>query len=121
MKRIYLAEDTPDDALILRAILASHGDYEVTEFQEGLSLFQTVQENPPDLVMLDIILPLVTGLAVARLIRFHEDTRGIPILISSSITDADIREQALAAGADAFVAKPVDPEAMRAELTRLLG
>lgn len=118
--RVYLAEDTPDDALIVRAVLRSHGDYEVTEFKDGLSLFQAVQEEPPDLVLLDIILPLVTGLAVARLLRFHDDTKGIPILMSSSITDSDIREQAREAGADAFVAKPVDMAAMKAELTRIL-
>lgn len=120
MTCIYLAEDTPDDALIVKAVLRSHGSYQVREFGDGLSLLQAVQEEPPDLVMLDIILPLVTGLAVARLLRFHDDTRHIPILMSSSITDADIRQQAQAAGADAFVPKPVDMATMKAELTRLL-
>lgn len=119
--RIYLAEDTPEDLLITRAILEGAGPWEFHEFSDGLSLFQRVQEDPPDLLVLDIILPRLTGLAVTRLLKFHERTRHLPVVIVSSITDADIRARVEGVGADAFVPKPLNGPTLADEVTRLLA
>lgn len=119
--RIYLGEDTPEDLLITRAILEGAGPWELHEFSDGLSLFQRVQADPPDLLLLDIILPRLTGLAVTRLLKFHDRTRHLPVIVVSSITDGDIRARAQAAGADAFLAKPLQGPELASEVARLLA
>lgn len=119
--RIYLAEDTPEDLLITRAILEGAGPWELQDFSDGLSLFQRVQADPPDLLVLDIILPRLTGLAVTRLLKFQEATRDLPVVVVSSITDPDIRARAQAAGADAFLPKPLEGPELASEVARLLA
>lgn len=118
--RIYLAEDTPEDLLITRAILEEPGRWELHEFHDGLSLFRQTQMDPPDLLVLDFILPRLTGLAVTRLLKFHERTRHLPVVVVSSITDADIRSRAMEAGADAFLSKPLEGRTLADEVERLL-
>jgi CheY-like chemotaxis protein len=119
-RRIYVAEDTPEDALILEAVLQRPGGRQLRFFSDGLALYRAVRQDPPDLLVLDLILPSLGGLALARLLKLHDHYRHIPILISSSITDPDLRERVTRAGADAFVPKPCDPQQMEREVARLL-
>jgi CheY-like chemotaxis protein len=121
LKRIYLCEDTPEDALIATAILARLGDVEVVHFADGLAVYRAVKKAPPDLIMLDIILPTLSGLAITRLLKFDGRFEQIPILVASSIIDADIEQRARVAGANVFLHKPYDMEILQGEATRLLG
>ena len=120
MPRIYIAEDTPEDALLLEAVLEHEGSREIRFFDNGLELYRAVRRDPPNMLILDIILPGLGGLAITRLLKLHDHYRHIPILVSSSIIEADIRDQVLRAGADTFLPKPYDPEQMDQEVTRLL-
>jgi len=61
------------------------------------------------------------GLAVCRLLKFHEDHKHIPVAIFSSITESDLAAQVTAVGADGFLRKPFTPEELLDEVTRLLG
>lgn len=121
MRRIFIAEDTPEDALVLEAVLARTEGRQVRFFSDGLELYRTVRRDAPDLLILDIILPGLGGLALTRLLKLHDHTRHIPIVVSSSIIDPDIRERVTRAGADAFVPKPFDPDEMEREVSLLLG
>ncbi|MDQ7825256.1 MAG: response regulator [Candidatus Eremiobacteraeota bacterium] len=105
-KKIYVAEDNPLQVVLLKAALKSGEDQEILFFGDGLEIYQKVQQEKPDLLILDIILPSLSGLAVSRLVKFNDLYRDIPVLVTSSITDANIREKALAAGADMFLPKP---------------
>ena len=120
MPRIYIAEDTPEDALLLEAVLEHEGTREIRFFDNGLELYRAVRRDPPNLLILDIILPGLGGLAITRLLKLHDHYRHLPILVSSSIIEADIRDQVRNAGADTFLPKPYDPEQMDREVTRLL-
>ncbi|MCL5037087.1 MAG: response regulator [Chloroflexi bacterium] len=104
--RIYVAEDQPLQSELMRAALESQENYQCEFFFDGLELYRRVQVDPPELLVIDIILPSLSGLAVTRLLKFHDYYSKIPILVISSITEHDIKEQSMKAGADKFMAKP---------------
>ena len=120
MKKVYLAEDSPTQALFVRSILKNNAELEVQVHEDGLAIYRAVVENPPDLLILDIILPNLTGLAVCRLLKFHDKFKSLPLLMVSSINDADIAERALKAGADEFMHKPLKKAELLAAVDRLM-
>lgn len=120
-KRIYIAEDDPAHVKLIQLTLESIHDYHLTFFPDGLALYQEVQKDPPDLLILDIILPSLSGLAIARLLKFHDNFKEIPIVIISSITDHDIQARSLQSGANVFIPKPLNLEQFPALLSRLLA
>ena len=79
-RRIALVEDDADIAYTIRLNLRKHG-WQVDHFVSGLRALQALEEKPYDLVILDLNLPDVDGLAIARELRQHEETRRISILM----------------------------------------
>ncbi len=121
MKRIYIADDDPQIRAIIRVSLSKMEDLEATFFDNGLELLQAVQESPPDALVTDIILPRLDGLAVCRLLKYDEQHAGLPVMVISSVIDADIEEQVRQAGADGFLRKPFRPQEIRDRVRALLG
>lgn len=109
-KKIYIAEDDPALLKMLQTVLALDNRYEVTFFSDGLELYNKVLVEPPDLLVLDILIPSLSGLAITRLLKFEDNYRHIPVIIISSVTDSDIREQVKNAGGDIFLPKPFQPD-----------
>ncbi len=121
MKRVYVTEDSPTQALRVAKILKFIPGIEVKFFNDGLAAYQEVLLVPPDLLLLDLILPSLHGLAVARLLKFHEDYQHIPILIFSSITERDLDQVVGTTGANGFLRKPFEAEDLLHEVCRLLN
>lgn len=120
MKRVYLGEDAPTQALFLRGVLSREADIEPTIFGDGLNLYLAVQQQPPDLVICDNVLPSLDGLAIARLIKFHEETQHVPFLLVSSMAAEEIG-QLEENGVDAFLPKPIKIPQLKDIVLRLLG
>ncbi len=120
-KRIYVADDDPQITDIIRISLTRLEGLESTFFDNGLELLQAVQESPPDAILSDIILPRLDGLAVARLLKYDERYRDIPLMVVSSVIDTDIEEQVRKAGADGFLRKPFRPQDLRDQVRELVG
>lgn len=120
-KRIYVADDDPQITDIIRVSLARLEGLESTFFDNGLELLQAVQDSPPDAILSDIILPRLDGLAVARLLKYDEQYRDIPLMVISSVIDTDIEEQVRKAGADGFLRKPFRPQELRERVRELAG
>lgn len=118
--KIYIAEDQPLQSELMRAALESRENYQCEFYSDGLELYRRVQEDPPDLLVLDIILPSLSGLAITRLLKFHDNYNNIPVLVISSITEHDIKEQAVKTGADEFLAKPFQVHDFLDSITSLL-
>ena len=116
--RIFVGEDSPVEQQLLSAILS--GLPEVYFFPDGLSLYQAVLTQQPSLVITDILMPRLTGLALCKLVRGHSRLQSTRILCISSITEPHIRERSLSAGADAFLPKPIDVLNFEGVVTRLL-
>ena len=120
MKQIYIAEDSPTQALRVQQILAGLPDCQLTLFGDGLEVYQSCLKVPPDLLLLDLILPTLDGLAVCRLLKFNDDYKSTLILVFSSITEEDIAVQAASVGADAYLRKPFGSQALLEQAQRLL-
>jgi two-component system, cell cycle response regulator DivK len=107
-KRILIVEDQEDNRRILRDLLA-HTNYTVIEAvtgEEGVNLAQTSQ---PDLILMDIQLPILDGYEATRRIKAIPNLSQVPIIVITSYALSGDEEKAHAAGCDAYVAKPFSP------------
>lgn len=120
MRRITIVEDQPSLCRVMERLLELEESYETTSYNNGLEAYLQVCQNRPDLLVLDILLPGLNGLAVARLLRFSEDFKDLPMLVVSSINEG-VADLALAAGASAFLGKPFEPDEFLEHVARLSG
>ena len=120
VSKVYIGEDTPTQALFLKGMLSRGLGLEPIVFGDGLDLYLAIQKDPPDLVISDILLPGIQGLALARLIRFHDDTQHIPLILVSSMKREEIGPL-LDIGADAFLPKPVSLPDLKSTVQNLLS
>lgn len=122
-----MVEDSASTRSFVRAILedpasvAAMGALEVTEAQSGFDAMRLLPRARYDLIITDINMPDVNGLELIHFIRKSEHYRTTPlVIISTQATERDV-ERGRQLGADAFVAKPFSPEALRETCARLLG
>ena len=108
-KTVLVVEDTEDDRLIFAAVLNYYG-YQVTEASNSQEALESVRASRPDLILMDVNLPMVSGLTVTEVLKSSADTRDIPI-IAVSAYDLNPRD-AVSAGCEKFLPKPVDPQTL---------
>ncbi|MCC6735187.1 MAG: response regulator [Bauldia sp.] len=118
-KRVLVIEDTDDNRRILRDLLASAG-YETIEACDGGEGLALARRDPPDLILLDIQLPVLDGFEVARLLRADARLPRVPIVAVTSFALAGDEGRARDAGCDAYVSKPFSPRELLALVRRLL-
>jgi CheY-like chemotaxis protein len=119
-RSILLVEDNEDNRIVYATILRHHG-FRVIEAFDGAEALAKAAAEPPDLVLLDISLPLVDGWEVSRRLRENEPTRGTRIIALTAHAMPGDREKARVEGFDGYLAKPCEPRAVLAEVRRLLG
>ena len=85
----------------------------------GLELLLAVQESPPDLIVSDILLPSLDGMALAMLLKFHQETRDIPVILVSAMSE-EHRTELTHLNVDAFLPKPLDVPKLRDIVAQLL-
>lgn len=107
MKRILIAEDDAPSRELLREILELEG-YQVIEAADGSEALTKFRETTPDLVLLDIRMPVVGGLAVLSQLRQDEDFSKVPAIALTAYAMDEDRARVLAAGFDGYASKPVD-------------
>jgi len=118
-KRILVVEDQEDNMQILRDLLASAG-YELIEAVNGEEALTAVVKQPPDLILMDIQIPIIDGYEATRRIKADPKTRSIPILAVTSHALDGGEEKARLAGCDDFVAKPYSPRQLLAKIRQYL-
>jgi len=116
-KTILICDDEPTLRELVRASL--DGGYRFAEASDGLVAIELARELEPDVVILDLMLPRVGGLEVLAELRADEKLRRVPVLVITAWNET--REDVLAAGAADFVAKPFDPDELRAAIEKLLS
>lgn len=117
--RIYVVEDQPLLAQVVERLLTEQ-KYEVRVFRDGLEGYAETCLDPPDLLVVDVLVPSLQGLAMTRLLKFNEDYADLPILVMSSITEG-MEEGVRLVKADAFLPKPFEADAFLAEVARLVA
>jgi len=120
MLRVLIIEDEPDVAEALAFVLQDQAARFDTE-TNGAAGFAAAVRSRPDLILLDIMLPGMSGWEVLRALRAQALTKNIPVLVVTARQMAKDVEQAFSIGADGFVNKPFNNERLRAEATRLLA
>ena len=107
-RTVLVVDDTPENLALLNAVLGA--DYKVkvaTSGERGLAIAQG--EQPPDLILLDVMMPGMDGLETCRRLKAHDISRDIPVIFLSGKTDAEDEEEGLLAGALDYIQKPINP------------
>ncbi len=120
--RILVVEDNVDNRRILVYRLRRIGDFVIDEVGNGAEAVEAVAASPPDLIFMDLKMPVMDGWEATRRIRATPEGRAIPIIALTAQAMAGDEEKALAAGCDDYVAKPiVDPNVIQEKVQRLLS
>jgi two-component system cell cycle response regulator DivK len=119
-KHILVVEDQEDNRQILRDLLTNAG-YEMTEAVNGEEALAEVAKQRPDLILMDIQLPVMDGYETTRRIRTNPDLKSVPIIAVTSYALAGDETKALAAGCDAYVTKPFSPRQLLAKIREYLA
>jgi PleD family two-component response regulator len=116
---VLCVDDNEDMRLMVREVLASAG-HEVSLAPDGLSALAAIEEREPDLLVLDLVMPGMSGIDVARAIKRNPFTARIPVLMLTARSNVENKMEAFEAGADDYLAKPFDPRELRARVVALL-
>ena len=119
-RTIMVVEDFEDNRFMMRRLLEMSG-YRVVEAVNGEQAVEVAKSERPHLILMDLSLPILDGLAATRRIRQHEELRRVPIIAVSAHDTSDFHADALAAGCNDYVTKPIDFEQLETLLSRLLA
>jgi two-component system, cell cycle response regulator DivK len=118
-KRILVAEDQEDNRQILRDLLGSV-DYEMIEAADGEAAVAAAERERPDLILMDIQMPLLDGYEATRRIKADPALKAIPIIVVTSYALSGDEAKARDAGCDAYVTKPYSPRQLLAKIREFL-
>jgi CheY-like chemotaxis protein len=116
--RVLIVDDARANRQLLEIMLEPEG-YELLLATNGEEALAMMERQPPDLVVLDVMMPGMNGYVVTSRIKANPTTRLIPVLVLSSLDDQNSRTHGVGAGADGFLSKPVDRHAL-CELVRTM-
>ena len=102
--RILLADDNADMRAYIRRLLGDH--YDVEAVSNGVEALAEAHQNPPDLILTDVMMPELDGFGLLKELRASDDTRTIPVILLSARAGEDARVEGLEAGADDYIVKP---------------
>lgn len=117
---ILVVDDNPTNLKLLRVLLEAEG-YTVRTAQDGEQALAALRELRPRLVLMDLHLPGISGLELTRQLKADPATRDIPVLAVTASAREHDRQQALQAGCDGFLSKPIDTRALPGLVSRYLA
>lgn len=120
IETVLLVEDTEDNRFMMRRLLEMAG-YRVVEATNGEEAVRLAESDQPDLILMDLSLPVIDGLAATRAIRKLNGLSKTPIIAVSAHDTSDFQSDALAAGCDSYITKPIDFSQLEQLIARLLG
>ncbi len=119
-RRILVVEDTEDNRQILRDLL-THAGFDLIEAGDGESGVALAAQAKPDLILMDMQLPVIDGYEAVRRIKANPALKATPVIAVTSYALVGDEEKARAAGCDAYVAKPFSPRQLLAKVRELLA
>jgi two-component system, OmpR family, alkaline phosphatase synthesis response regulator PhoP len=108
MASILIVDDEPENLELLEAVLAPTG-HTIRSAGGGREALQAVQQERPDLILLDLMMPEVSGFEVCEMLRANEATARLPIIVVTALDQLGIKERTLTLGADDYLTKPIQP------------
>ncbi len=119
-KRILIVEDNEKNRRMIRDVLKYHG-YEVLEAENGEVGIKTAKEYKPDLILMDMQMPVIDGFAATSILKNDPETKGIKIIAVTSFAMLGDEERILAEGADDYISKPLNMRELPEKVKRFLG
>jgi putative two-component system response regulator len=116
--KVLVVDDDPNVTRFLTRLLAAEG-HDVTVAEDGPGALDAIAGKPPDVILLDIVLPGINGLDICRRLKRDVQTRLLPVILITGLTDREPKIEGLEAGADDFLTKPVDPQELLARVRSL--
>jgi len=118
-KRILVVDDQKNNFELLALILDAE-DYECIYAQGGVEALAAVEQSPPELLLVDVMMPGMDGFELTQRLKSDEKTANIPIILMTSLTDRDSRMRGFEVGAEEFISKPIDHVELLARIRSLL-
>ena len=116
--KILVVDDVPQNVRLLEAVLVPRG-YEVLTAHDGIAALELVESEHPDLILLDVMMPVLDGYAVCSHLREHDDTAVLPVIMVTSSIGQE-KTKAIEAGADDFIPKPFNHDELLTRVRSLL-
>ena len=120
MRKVLIAEDNAVNRELLRELLETRG-YTVLEACDGQEALHMIDQAQPDILLLDIGMPVLDGFAVVRKIRENPHLAKLPVVAVTAYAMQDDREKILNSKFDGYLSKPINPRSLMEELDRLLS
>jgi CheY-like chemotaxis protein len=121
VKKVLYIEDNDDNVYMLKMRLELLDEFEVLAAEDGEKGCEMAAAERPDLILMDLEMPVIDGWEATRRLKGNPDTRDIPIIALSAHALAGSREKALAAGCDEFDTKPIEFDRLVATMRRVLA
>ena len=121
MTKILYVEDNEDNVYMLKMRLELIEGFEIAVATDGAEAISAVTANSPDIILMDLNVPVINGWEATRRLKADPKTSGIPVIALSAHAMAGDREQALAAGCDDFDTRPIDFDRLLNKMKRLVG
>jgi len=118
--KILIVEDNEKNRTLVKDVLEYHG-YEVIEARDGKEGIKMAKEHKPDLILMDIQMPVMDGITAGRILKNDLETKHIKIIALTSFAMKGDKEKILKAGFDDYISKPIDTRKLSGHIERLLG
>ncbi len=119
MKRILVVEDNEDNLHLIMVLLQKSG-FAILEARDGAEGVELAVKEKPDLILMDIGLPVLDGYEATKRIKAKEETKDIPVIALTSYAMVGDREKALNTGCDGYIEKPINPDTILAEIKKYI-
>jgi DNA-binding response OmpR family regulator len=120
VNRIYVVDDEPDMVELLATVLKGEG-YEVETYTDGRAALARVLEEPPELLLLDLMMPDLDGFELLKLLRLDSRGKDVVVLVVSARTGHRAQLETLQLGANAYIYKPFSPRELAVQVRQLLA
>lgn len=117
---VLIVDDEPMARTLLRLMLVRAG-FNVAEAEDGFDALAKIKDAPPDIVLLDVMMPGMDGFTVCERLRLEKETFSLPIIMLSAKTDLDSINKGLRVGATKYLTKPISPEDLTHHVREVLG
>ena len=122
MKTILIVEDEPEQQGLIATYIANFTNYKTIVAEDGEVAIDLVRENRPDLILIDLMLPRIGGIALYRDLRKMENSKDTPIIfMSGMMTDEVLQKEGIEMGAVDYITKPIDFKRLFEKFEAILG
>ena len=119
LPRILVVDDAPENLMVMESVLSK--DYSLNMFDDSGKALEYAFANPPDLILLDVMMPELDGIGTCRRIKQDEKTRHIPVVMVTTKGEPEMVQKAIDAGCNDFITKPLDKTELLSKVRAHLG